>query len=693
MVNENYMQNKGTKYEATNLPGIYHKYTGHNINRDFVMLTQPESKAISALSSIHWFPQVMVEKHQMGSTGARYFVPPNHDPIAQNVDETLWSWIGIFGANMLNDMTALDQTGISQRYIFDNYWPGSTETCLWKNVISFLTEAASVKTATPIFIEKNELKVRGKGISEYKKGSNFIAPWEAGWWRLGDIVEYELSSTFSILKTAATHRESILQYRNDIGKKEYQKGLNQPPYYYVLPSVQNDRSELVQLINLLKEHGVVVSQLTEDITIDNRIYRKNDFVVSLAQPFRAFIKEALERQEYPERRYMPGGEIIKPYDITSWSLPLSMGVDAIEINTKSTKLEGSIVAIESVSLFKNDDQQGEYMVFLAGDNESFKAAFTAMSSNGKVFRTSNDLNINNVKVAKGSFVIPVESKNLISQMKLNVSPLFTNDIEANMIVEVKLPSIAIVDSWFHDMDAGWTRYVFDSYNIPFKVLRPDDLGDEKLIKDYQVIIFPNQNADLLATGKRKRDEDYWPINLPPQFAKGMGTKGKNNLLKFIDNGGKILSWGQSAELFLGMLTIELEKDKKEEFTLPVNDVSSTIKKNGLEAIGCHVKVNSLQGSALTYGMPKTFPIFFSGSPVFETSIPYFDTDRRVILTFPEGDPRLSGYMKNGELLENKAAMVWVKKNKGQLLLFGFNPQFRGQTSGTFKLIFNALLLE
>jgi hypothetical protein len=107
MVVENYMQNKGTKYEATNLPGLYHKYTGHNINRDFVLLTQPENKAISSLTSTHWFPQVMVEKHQMGSTGVRYFVPPNHDPIAQNIDETLWSWIGLFGANMLNDMTAL----------------------------------------------------------------------------------------------------------------------------------------------------------------------------------------------------------------------------------------------------------------------------------------------------------------------------------------------------------------------------------------------------------------------------------------------------------------------------------------------------------------------------------------------------------------------------------------------------------
>jgi ferredoxin-fold anticodon binding domain-containing protein len=390
---------------------------------------------------------------------------------------------------------------------------------------------------------------------------------------------------------------------------------------------------------------------------------------------------------------MPGGEIIKPYDITSWSLPLTMGVDAIEVNTKSTKLEESIVAIENVNLYRGGTEQGDNMIFLAGDNESFKVAFTVMAGNGKVYRTNSDLKINNVRVAKGSFVIPVESKNLISQIKLNVSPLFTNDIEANMIVEVKMPSIAIVDSWFHDMDAGWTRYVFDTYNIPFKVLRPDDLADEKLIKNYQVIIFPNQNADLLTTGKRKRDEDYWPMNLPPQFAKGMGTKGKNNLLKFIDNGGKVLSWGQSVDLFLGMLTIELEKDKKEEFSLPVSDVSSTISKNGLEAIGCHVKVNSLQSSTLTYGMPSAFPIFFTGSPVFETSIPYFDTDRRVILTYPEGDPKLSGYMKNGELLENKAAMVWVKKNKGQLFLFGFNPQFRGQTSGAFKLIFNALLLE
>jgi hypothetical protein len=693
MVQDHYMKTKGTKYEGTNLPGVYHKYSGHNINRDFVLLTQPENKAISSLTSSEWFPQVMVEKHQMGSTGVRYFVPPNHDPIAQNIDETLWSWIGIFGANMLNDMTALGQTGIAQRYLFDNYWPGSTETCLWKNVISFLTEAASVKTATPIFVEKNELKVTGKGLSEYKKGANLIVPWEGGWWRLGDLVAYEISSTFSIIRTASVNKERILQYRNDICKKEYLKGLNQPPFYYILPSNQNDRGELVRLVDLLKEHGIVVSQLQKDVTIDNRVYRKDDIVVSLAQPFRAFVKEVLETQNYPERRYMPGGEIIKPYDITSWSLPLTMGVESFEINTKSKELEKNIQVIEKFDFLTDQKLDENYMVFLAGNNESYRAAFEVMNKNGKVYRIVDEIIISNTSVSKGSFVIPSESRVHLNRLNLKISPLTSSNIQISQLAEVKMPSIAIVESWFHDMDAGWTRYVFDTYNIPYKVLRPDELAETNLSKNFQVIIFPNQNSDLLTTGKRKRDDDYWPMNLAPEFSIGMEKKGKQNLLKFIDGGGKVLSWGQSVELFMGVLEIELDKGKKDEFTLPVSNVRSSLVKNGLEAIGCHLQVNSLKGSPLTYGMPRSFPIFFNNNPVFETSIPYFDTDRRVILLYPESDPRLSGYIKKGEILENKAAMVWVKKNKGHLILYGFNPQFRGQTSGNFKLIFNALLME
>ncbi|MCD6117002.1 peptidase M14, partial [bacterium] len=186
MIVAHYKKYKNTKYDGCSMPGLYHKYVGHDDNRDFVTLSQKETQVISRLFSLEWFPQVMVEKHQMGSTGARFFVPPNHDPIAVNVDAGLWNWMEVFGANVIKDMTAKGEAGVSYNYIFDNYWPGSTETCLWKNVISFLTECASAHLASPIYIEPNELNVGGKGLSEYKKSVNFPLPWKGGWWKLSD---------------------------------------------------------------------------------------------------------------------------------------------------------------------------------------------------------------------------------------------------------------------------------------------------------------------------------------------------------------------------------------------------------------------------------------------------------------------------------------------------------------------------
>ena len=172
MIVSHYNKYKGTKYEDSSMPGVYNKYIGHDNNRDYVTLTQSDTCAVSAIYSRDWFPQVMVDKHQMGTTGTRYFVPPSHDPIAENVDSGLWNWTAIFGSNMMKDMTLRGQSGIARNFLFDDYWPGSTETCQYKNVISFLTEAASANLATPVFIEPNEIQVDGKGLAEYKKSIN-----------------------------------------------------------------------------------------------------------------------------------------------------------------------------------------------------------------------------------------------------------------------------------------------------------------------------------------------------------------------------------------------------------------------------------------------------------------------------------------------------------------------------------------
>ncbi len=691
MLNKHYLSKVGTKYEGTNFPGVYHKYVGHNINRDFLMLTQSENRAVSALTSREWFPQVMVEKHQMGANGPRYFVQPNHDPIAMNIDETMWSWVGLFGSNMLNDMITDGLTGIAQRYVFDNYWPGSTETCLWKNVISLLTEAASVKTATPIYIEKIELKVLGKGLSEYKKGVNFIAPWEGGWWRLGDIVSYEISSTFSMLKTASLHKNAILKFRNDLCQKEYQKGKNTPPYYYILPIATINKSGLRDFVALMQEHGIRVSQLASDVVIDRRVFHSGDVVISLAHPFRAFIKEVMENQHYPERHYTPNGEIIKPYDITSWSFPLNFGLEAFEINTKSPELEKSLVSITGITLPQAAQSQGDFLIFPPANNESYKIVFSALSKGEKVFRVTSDYTYGGITYAAGSFVLRKSGESLVKGLNVADPPQFIQQIPSNILAELKLPRIGLVESYFHDMDAGWTRFLFDSYSVPYTIIRPSELAYINLQQNFQILIFPNQEADLILSGKRKHEDDYFPVNLEPQYAKGMGKKGLSKVLKFVDNGGTVLTWGKSVNLFTGILELEVDKDNIEEFKLPIVNVTENLTKQGLEISGTHLMVNAVENHPLTYGFPRSFPVFLDDYALFETTIPQFDTDRRVLLSFPETDKAVSGYLKNGKLLEDKAIMVWLKKNRGQFVFYGFSPHYRGQTPATFRLIFNALL--
>ncbi|MFC2129772.1 M14 family zinc carboxypeptidase, partial [Bacteroidota bacterium] len=680
MIVNNYLKHKGSKYEGASLPSVYHKYVGHDNNRDFVILSQEDTKAIAAIYNLTWFPQVMVEKHQMGSTGVRYFVPPNHDPIAENVPAGIFTWSGLFGQNMVNDMTRENLGGVAQHYLFDDYWPGSTETCIWKNVIGFLTEAASARTASPIFVEPNELRVGGKGLAEYKKSTNMLLPWEGGWWRLGDIVEYEIVSTMSILKTASMHREDILKFRNDICKDMVKMGQTQAPFYYIMPEKQHDQGELVNQIALLKEHGINLYTLNEDMIVEGRAYSKGDVVIPLAQPFRAFIKEVMETQEFPIRHYTPGGELIRPYDITSWSLPLHRQVDAHEVNTRIKELEAKISLIEGeYSLANPLTDHASSIILPVANNESFRIAFSALKKGITVERLTANMSIDGKVVKRGSFVLSVEGKNgntakeLIKEIKIPVIAV-SKEVKLEM-EQIKMPRIALVETYFHDMDAGWTRYVFDSYNIQFTLVHPDEVAKAGLVKNFDVIIFPDNDKNILMEGKRKSGDSYYIGNYHPDYLKGMGKEGFEELMTFMDEGGLIISWGQSANLFSGLLKIK-HGDDTEEFQLPFSDISKSLNTKGLYVPGSLLKIEVLQEHPLTYGMPSEAGVFSRGRPVFRTSVPGFDMDRRVIAKHPEKDILMSGYAGKEEQLSKQSVMIWLEKGEGQLVLFGFNPQFR-----------------
>ncbi len=689
MIVDYYNQYKGTKYEGGPMPQLYHKYVGHDNNRDFITLTQPETKAISRLTSQEWFPQVMVEKHQMGLTGPRYFVPPYHDPIAQNVDAELYAWANLFGQNMLNDLTSKGFTGVSQQNLFDNYWPGSTETCLWKNVISMLTEGASARVATPVYIEPTELTGTSKGLVEYKKGVNMLSPWPGGWWKLSDIVALEIESTLSMIQTASFYKERILRFRNEIGKKQVNLGKTSAPFFFILPKAQKDESELVSLVNLLQEHGVIVYQLKQDITIQNTNYCKGDIVIPLAQPFRMFIKEVMEPQEFPERRLAKDGNILEPYDITSWSLPLHKGLSCHTINTNGIDISQLEQVSSGYTLNSSSLPEKGFAVLPSTINQSYEIAFKCLRQGLPVERTSQNTFIDNWEVPAGSFLIPLNktSKPIIGSAVFSYP--FTES-KPTATFSTKLPRIALLESQIQSMDAGWTRYVLDTYGVPYTLVTPPQILEGNLLTKYDVIVIPNTSASLLKDGKMKRDGQTIPLTYPDTYTKSLGSKGMEILMEFIQNGGTIIAWEQASELFEGPMTLKQGNDT-EEFLFPFRNKAKDLQKSGFTCPGSFVNLKLNPLPPFTYGYDDDMGVFIRDGHIFETQVPVLDMDRRIVGYFAERNKLLSGYLKGDELIEGKSAAIWIKKGKGQLLILGFSPVFRASVPSNYKLLFNALL--
>jgi len=370
-----------------------------------------------------------------------------------------------------------------------------------------------------------------------------------------------------------------------------------------------------------------------------------------------------------------------------------MGVKSWEVNTRFTKLESSLVEINGEYSLPGTGEKGNVAILPARWNDSYKAAFHALKVGLQVNRITEDVEIGGQKVEKGSFALSVTKKSVSLQSVvdgLSVEPLYTGSVP-QASKSIRMPRIALVETNFHDMDAGWTRFVLDTYMIPFKVVKPGDFEETDFTADFDVVVFPSARKSLLMDGNYGSSDGQYRMSLPPQFTKGIGKKGMEKLMTFVDKGGVIVSWGESTALFEGKLTIQREKEK-EDFGLPFRNISEQLSKQGLYCPGSLVKINLKQDHPLTFGMPESVGVFYRGRPVLATSVPVFDMDRRVIAVTPEKDILVSGYIENEELLANKTLMVWMRKGQGQFVLFGFNPNFRASTHATYKLLFNSILL-
>jgi hypothetical protein len=314
MITDYYRKYLGTRYEGGRMPWLYHHYVGHDNNRDWFMLTQVETKNLSRAIYQEWHPQIFVDEHQMGTDGPRMFIPPFADPVDSDVHPLIWREANLIGTNMAFRLEQQEKAGLIYGYQFDAYWLGGTRnTGWWKNITGLLLETASARIATPVVIEQTELRGGSKGLVDYKATINHPNPWKGGRWRMRDIMDYERIASDAMLESCADRREDFL--RDVATRASAAVASAQPGEAYRIPKRQRDWPTAQFLAALLLEHGVEISQAPN-----------GDYWIPMAQPYAKFLTEMLEPQRYPEVRLQPGRDILRPYDVATWTLPLAMGV-------------------------------------------------------------------------------------------------------------------------------------------------------------------------------------------------------------------------------------------------------------------------------------------------------------------------------------------------------------------------------
>ena len=681
MVVEWYRKYLGTEYEGGRMPWLYHHYAGHDDNRDWFMFNLAETRAVSKVLYHEWFPQIHIDEHQMGSTGARLFLPPFMDPPERNIHPLMWRSVALLGMSMAYDLEKQGFKGVVHGRSFTGWWIGACDDTSWlHNVVGILSEMASVKIATPIYIEPNEIP---KSYAE--KWMNFPDPWPGGWWRLRDIVEYELALTLSLIKTAYLHKEDFLFNFYKMCKDACEIREPGEPYAFVIPKEQHDYPTTLRMLDILMFGGVEIHQAEEDFVADGKKFSKGSFVVLMSQPYKPYAKALLEKQKYPEMREYEGGPPIPPYDNAGWTLPLQMGVKCEPIknpfSVKLKKLEKPPWPEPSVPA------DSPYLALDSRINNSYALAFALLKNKVKVFRSKEAIKLDSSSLVPGSFIFKNTSKVrdiLNSAVKKWYAPVYSlKDISKIKKAPLKYPRIGLYQSWASNMDEGWTRYVFDDLGVPYKTLHNKDFKNRKkgLKEDFDVIVFASEDYQIIKEGQ-PRPGSRWAryfTPLPPEYRGGIGKKGIEALKKFVEEGGILVTLNQACELAF------------KEFKVPASNATERLDRTKFFCPTSILRIKVDPTTPIGYGMPEEAAAMFARSLAMNTWIPSGFWNRKVVARYPEDNILLSGWLLGEDKIARKAAVVDTQYKKGRIILIGIRCQHRAQTHGTYKFLLNALL--
>ena len=501
-----YRQTVGTPYEDAPLPELYQRYAGHDNNRDSYMLTQVETRYLAQTTYHDWLPEVYLDQHQMGSGRARIFIPPFKNPPNPNVDPLIWTEVNLLGQAMAARLQEAGKSGVIWGEIYSGFWQGANSTNpWWHNMVALLTEVASARGASPVYQhaapgasdaaaakpEPGDMQIPPPPDLQFRM--NYPQPWLGGRWTFADVVEHHRLAADGLLDAVAAHRESLKRNFYLMNRRTIERFAEGKPFAFVVPRAQHDPGSAAQLLRLVQGGGAEVHEARAAFTAGGVEYPAGTAVIRLAQPFGRWVKDLLEPQTYPDIRWpSPSAPIERPYDMTAWTLGLLMGVSVVEVQEP---FDAPLTRLDGAPSWPHGHVQGNGSTWVLPHepNASATATHRLLAAGAEVSWATEPIKVGSRQFATGAVVVrgssPEFMATLASDLGLDIEAT-TRGVPVEGLLPLRLPRVALYEPWGGNPDAGWTRWVFEQYELPYIRVRHDDVKDPAFGRRFDVLRCP-----------------------------------------------------------------------------------------------------------------------------------------------------------------------------------------------------------
>jgi hypothetical protein len=629
------------------LPFLQHRFIGHDLNRDWLLATQVEVRAVIERIHNRYRPWLTVDLHQMLRYGPRIFIPPYAAPVDLDVSVDLFGEVEKLGNRVFDELTASGLRGVTRRWIYDAWTPARAYP-LYHGGLRFLVEVASGRYAHPVEIDGRNLRVFNFGNAATR---DHPEPWRGGRWGLPEATEYLVRAT-----------ESSLGALVDEPSRPEETGrllAENPSGAVRLETAGADPYIVAELLSALSVGGAVVERAPDH----------ESWIVSDPEWGHGWCRSLLLCKEYPAVVEGPEGQGQRPYDTTSYDLAHLAGVHAEPYKERL----GRRAEPQDPGDFLQPGQWGA-QVDTFSDSDSrwlvsqkslgiFRELADLADRGISLGRLTESITTGGLTFERGDFIVDGAPRKWIAQLlecgaDAAVWPRRpgVSDATAATHEAFTYPAIGLLAGDGRSKSEGWLRWLLEEYGFRFGHTSVDSLERLKAR-------FPRRGVVIVA-----------------EETLGSNYRGAvEALLRFVEGGGRVLG--------IGLASQDLARGAR----LPLQELRpGMISLCGVVLRTAMVEENSRDPILWGYREPPA--VFYTDglfwkAPKTSLAEALLVIDRRV--------PQVCGYLSDAgsSAIRGEVPLVRVKAQtgRGEWVLFGFSPEYRGWSLGTFRLLFNAIL--